>query len=71
MTAVDLRRALPGPLLLALPRSRAGLSGRLRAFSAARLAVALALGAQPIPTDAREARQRQRPVIAQHGAAAV
>lgn len=44
-----------------LPRTRAGrraLAARLRALSAARLAVALALGsgAHPIATDAREAR---------------
>jgi hypothetical protein len=63
----SLERAIPR-----LPRSRAGLAGRLRALSAARLAVAIFLGsgAPPITTDIGAARPRQRPTIATEGAAA-
>jgi hypothetical protein len=59
--------------VLALPRSRAGLAARLRALSAARLAVALLLGGgvHGAATDGREARQRMRPSVTLPGVAAV
>jgi hypothetical protein len=70
----DLRHTLPDALSLVprLPRSRAGLAGRLRALSAARLAVAIFLGgsAPPITTDIGAARPRQRPPVATDGAVA-
>ncbi|MFT3767463.1 MAG: hypothetical protein QM820_18575 [Minicystis sp.] len=72
MSAVDLQRALPSPLALRLPRSRAGLAGRLRALSAARLAVAIFLGGsvQPVTTDVGDSRRRHRPVMETDGVAA-
>lgn len=80
MLMTDLRQSLPDALELVLdasvprlPRSRAGLAGRLRALSAARLAVAIFLGgggAPPITTDIGAARPRQRPPIATDGAVA-
>lgn len=72
----DLRQSLPDALMLGLvprlPRSRAGLTGRLRALSAARLAVAIFLGgsAPPITTDIGAARPRQRPPISTDNAVA-
>lgn len=70
----DLRPSLPDALMLVprLPRSRAGLEGRLRALSAARLAVAIFLGAgaPPITTDIGAARPRQRPPISTDSAVA-
>jgi len=55
-----------------LPRSRAGLEARLRALSAARLAVAIFLGGggHIVTTDAGDSRGRHRPPIAIDGAAA-
>lgn len=73
----DLRQSLPDALELVLdasvprlPRSRAGLEGRLRALSAARLCVAIFLssGAPAITTDIGATRPRQRPPIATDGA---
>jgi hypothetical protein len=60
-------------LVLALPRSRASLAARLRALSAARLAVALFLGGgvHAMATDGREARQRLRPSVSVPGVGAV
>jgi hypothetical protein len=73
MTPLDLPFALPGALVPRLPRSRAGLAGRLRVLSAARLAVALFLGSggvQPVTTEVGEPRTRHRPPIATEDAAA-
>lgn len=72
MTPADLRLALPDAFAPRLPRSRAGLAGRLRALSAARLSVAILLGGggQPISTDLEGPRSWQRPPIEREGRSA-